>query len=211
VAGTLAGLGVWVLAVWQSASWLPYVALVGGAMAALGLLWRAYLSGRGGSWASGLLTLLPPICLVQLVRPVAGVGLRPLWFVLSGTALLGLFLAGGPVKKWVDAKFEPTNTAPPTAAPVDLDATAARLDNKADRDEAKAALLKAGAAAEPAVRKLLASKADGTLLAACDVLEQIGTADTVPVLRKLADDTTSKAVRQEAASSADAIEKRLAK
>ncbi len=212
VAGTLVGLGVWVLGVWQSASWLPYVALVGGSMVALGLLWRAYLSGRGGAWGSGLLTLLPPVCLVQLVRPVAGVGLRPLWFVLSGVALLGLFAAGGPVKKWVDAKFEPAGVAPPTvAAVVDVDVTAGRLENKAEREEAKAVLVKAGAVAEPAVRKLLTAKADSTVMAACDVLEQIGTADTVPVLRKLADDTTSKAVRMEAASAADAIEKRLTK
>ena len=212
VAGTLVGLGVWVLAVFQSASWLPYVALVGGAMVALGLLWRAYLSGRGGSWAGGLLTLLPPICLVQLVRPVAGAGLRPLWFVLSGAALLGLFAAGGPAKKWVDAKFEPAKVALPTVAPVgDLDTTAGRLENKAERDEAKAVLVKAGATAEPAVRKLLAAKADSTVMAACDVLAEIGTADTVPALRKLADDTPSKAVRMEAASAADAIEKRLTK
>ena len=207
VVGTLVGLGVWVLAVWQSATWLPYVALVGGGMAAFGLLWRAYLSGRGGAWASGLLTLLPPVCFVQLVRPVANVGLRPLWFVLSGAGLFGLFAVGGPVKKWVDARFDPPHAVTRTAT--DPEASAARLENKSERDAAKAELVKAGAAAELAVRKLLAAKADGTVLAACDVLEEIGTADSVPALRKLADDTTSKAVRIEAASAADAIEKRL--
>ncbi len=212
VAGTLVGLGVWVLAVFQSATWLPYVALVGGAMVALGLLWRAYLSGRGGSWAGGLLTLLPPICLVQLVRPVAGVGLRPLWFVLSGVALLGLFVAGGSAKRWVDDRFDVAKVNPPTVAPAaDPDTTAGRLENKAEREEAKAALVKAGATAEPAVRKQLAAKADSTVMAACDVLAEVGTADTVPVLRKLADETPSRAVRIEAASAADAIEKRLKK
>lgn len=210
VVGTLVGLGVWVLAVWQSANWLPYVALVAAAMAALGLLWCAYLSGRHGSWVSGLITLLPPVCLVQLVRPVAGVGLWPLRFVLSGLGLFGLFLAGTPAKKWVDERFDvPSTTLTTTTPAADLETTAARLESKAEREEARAALVKAGEAAEPAVRKLLTTKADGTVIAACDVLEQIGTADTVPVLRKLADDTSSKAVRIEAASAADAIEKRL--
>lgn len=212
VVGTLVGLGVWVLGVWQAVNWLPYVALVGGAMALFGLLWRAYLCGRGGSWVSGLITLLPPVCLVQLVRPVAGVGLRPLWFVLSGLGLFALFLVGTPTKKWVDQNFDGRSTArPPTPSDADLDATAGRLETKGEREEAKAVLVKAGAEAEPAVRKLLSAKADGTVLAACDVLEQIGTAETVPALRKLADDTTSKAVRIEAASAADAIEKRLKK
>ncbi len=212
VVGTLVGLGVWVLAVWQSANWLPYVALIGAAMTALGLLWRAYLCGRNGSWVSGLLTLLPPVCLVQLVRPAAGVGLRPLWFVLSGLGLFGLFIVGTPTKKWVDDKFDGPSTGLTTTTPAaDLDTTAGRLETKAEREEAKAALVKAGATAEPAVRKLLTAKGDGTVIAACDVLEQIGTADTVPVLRKLADDTPSRAVRIEAASAADAIEKRLKK
>jgi hypothetical protein len=209
LAGTLVGLGVWVMAVFQSAKWGPYVALVGGAMVAFGLLWRAYLSGRGGSWAGGLITLLPPVCLVQLLRPVAGAGLRPLWFVLSGVGLLGLFAAVGPVKKWSDETFEPPVAS--SQPDVDPDATAALLDNKADRESAKRALVKAGVAAEPAVRKLLTAKADGTVIAACDVLGEIGTAESVPALRKLADDTPSKAVRIEAATAADAIQKRLSK
>jgi hypothetical protein len=125
--------------------------------------------------------------------------------------LLGLFIAGTPAKKWVDERFDAPRTVLTSLTPGDLDTTAERLENKAEREEAKAALVKAGETAEPAVRKLLSSKADGTVLAACDVLEQIGTAETVPVLRKLADDTTSKAVRIEAASAADAIEKRLKK
>jgi hypothetical protein len=210
VTGTLVGLGVWVLGVWQAAGWLPYVALMGGAMAAFGLLWRAYLSGRGGSWAGGLLTLLPPICLVQLLRPVEGVGLRPLWFVLSGLGLLGLFVVGQPVHRWVDDTFEVKKVdAPPAPAVMDVDTAAAKLESKADREEAKKALVKAGAVAEPAVRKLLAAKADGTVLAACDVLSEIGTAETVPVLRKLADQTPSRAVRIEATTAADAIDERL--
>lgn len=208
VTGTLVGLAGWVLGVWQVAGLLPFVAVVGGAMVAFGLLWRAYLSG---SWAKGLITLLPPMCLIQLVRPVAGVGLRPLWFVLSGIGLLGLFVVGSPVKRWVDGTFEVQRVDAPLVevAPLDLNATAQRLENKADREEAKKTLVKAGATAEPAVRKMLTAKADGTALAACDVLAEIGTADSVTALRKLADDTTSKAVRIEAASAADAIEKRL--
>lgn len=208
VTGTLVGLVVWVLGVWQAAGLLPFVAVVGGAMVAFGLLWRAYLSG---SWAKGLITLLPPMCLIQLVRPVAGVGLRPLWFVLSGVGLLGLFVVGGPVKRWVDGTFEVqrVDALSVEVAPLDLNVTAQRLENKADREEAKKSLVKAGAAAELAVRKMLTAKADGTTLAACDVLAEIGTADSVTALRKLADDTTSKAVRIEAASAADAIQKRL--
>lgn len=211
VTGTLVGLGAWVLGVWQAAGWLPYVAVMGGAMAAFGVLWRAYLSGRGGSWASGLLTLVPPVCLVQLVRPVTGYGLRPLWFVLSGAALLGLYVVGQPVSRWVDDNFEAkkVEVVRGEVTPFDAEVTAARLETKSDREEAKRSLVKAGAAAEPAVRKLLAAKADGTVMAACDVLAEIGTAESVSSLRKLADDTASKAVRFEAASAADAIEKRL--
>jgi hypothetical protein len=208
VVGTLVGLAAWVLGVWQTGGWLPFVAVVGGAMAAFGLLWRAYLSARGGSWVGGVITLLPPVCVVQLVRPVAGVGLRPLWFVLSGVGLFGLFLIGGPTKRWVDRTFE-SPKADTATTPFDPDAAARRLENKADREEAKRALLKAGAAAEPAVRPLLSSSADGTVLAACDVLAEIGTADSLPALRKLADDTASKAVRIEATDAADAIRRRL--
>lgn len=210
VVGTLVGLAAWVLGVWQTGGWLPFVAVVGCGMAAIGLLWRAYLSARGGSWVGGVITLLPPVCVVQLVRPVAGVGLRPLWFVLSGVGLFGLFLIGGPTKKWVDMTFESPKPAPATAA-FDPETTARRLENKADREEAKAALVKAGAAAEPAVRALLTNSADGTVLAACDVLAEIGTADSLPALRKLADDTHSKAVRVEATDAADAILRRLGK
>jgi hypothetical protein len=105
-AGTLVGLGLWVMGVWQSAEWLPYTALVGGAMVAFGLLWRAYLSSVGGSWVNGAVTLLPPVCLVQLVRPVLGYGLRPLWFVLAGAALIGLFAVGQPAKRWVDEQID---------------------------------------------------------------------------------------------------------
>jgi len=211
VTGTLVGLVVWLLGVWQMPGLLPFVAVVGGAMIAFGLLWRAYLCGRGGSWVKGVLTLLPPVCLIQLVRPVNGVGLRPLWFVLSGVGLLGLFVVSGPVKRWVDDTFETKKVDAPPAevTPLDLTTVAQRLENKADREEAKKALVKAGAAAEPAVRKMLAAKGDGTALAACDVLTEIGTADSMSALRKLADDTPSKAVRIEAASTADAIQKRL--
>lgn len=212
VVGTLAGVAAWLLGVWPAPPLPSFVAVVGGAMAGFGLLWRAYLCGRGGAWAKGLLALLPPVCLIQLVRPVAGIGLRPLWFVLSGVGLLGLFVVGNPVKRWVDDTFEAKRAAPPVdSTPLDLDAVARRLENRADREGAKKTLLEAGAAAEPAARKLLANKADGTVLVACDVLAEIGTADTVPALRKLADDTSSKAVRIEAATAADEIEKRLQK
>src|SRR6185369_9727506 len=120
-------------------------------------------------------------CLIQLVRPVNGVGLRPLWFVLSGVGLLGLFVVSGPVKRWVDDTFETKKVDAPPAevTPLDLTTVAQRLENKADREEAKKALVKAGAAAEPAVRKMLAAKGDGTALAACDVLTEIGTADSM--------------------------------
>jgi hypothetical protein len=213
VAGTLVGLGVWVLGVWQAGGWLPYVAVVGGSLAAFGLLWRAYLSGRGGSWAGGLLTLLPPVCLVQLVRPVDGYGLRPLWFVLSGLGLFGLYVVGQPVHRWVDDTFEAKKVEAPPAAPtaIDVEAVAAKLGSKADREEGRKALVRAGVSAEPAVRKLLAAKADGTVLAACDVLSEIGTAETAAALRKLADQTPSRAVRIEATTAADAIDERLRK
>jgi hypothetical protein len=209
--GTLVGLGAWVMGVWVSAAWLPYVALVGGAMVAFGFLWRAYLSGRDGAWGHGLVTLLPPVGLVQLFRPVSGYGRKPLLFAITGGVLCGLFAVGGPAKRWFDERFETqvvptTSTVPVTTA----DTAVERLSDKAERDAAKAVLVRLGPAAEPAVRKVLTGNGDATTLAACDVLEQIGTAESVTALRKLADETTSKAVRLEATSAAEAIEKRLA-
>lgn len=214
--GTLVGLGAWVLAVWVAAAWLPYVALVGGAMIAFGFLWRAYLSGRDGAWVSGLVSLLPPVGLVQLFRPVSGYGRKPLLFVVSGGILCGLFAVGGPTRKWFDERLE-VQVVPGVAEPADenpaakADSVAERLGDKAGRDEVKQTLVRLGPAAEPAVRRALAGKGDAAALAACDVLEQIGTAESVAALRKLADEpTTSRAVRIEAASTADAIQKRLA-
>lgn len=207
--GTLVGLGAWVMGVWVSAAWLPYVALVGGAMIAFGFLWRAYLSGRGGAWGSGLLTLLPPVALVQLLRPVSGYGRKPLLFAVSGGVLCGLFAVGGPAKRWIDERFEVQ--AVPEQPAESAEQLAQRLGEKADRDGAKKGLVRLGPPAEPAVRAQLAARSESAVLAACDVLEQIGTAESVAALRRLADDpATSKAVRIEATSAADAIEQRLA-
>lgn len=214
--GTLVGLGAWVMGVWVSAAWLPYVALVGGAMIAFAFLWRAYLSGRGGAWGLGLLSLLPPVGLVQLLRPASGYGRKPLLFAVTGGVLCGLFALGGSAKKWVDEHFE-AQVVPGAAEPPDEPAAetaeqlAGRLGNKADRDGAKKGLMRIGPAAEPAVRAQLTTKSESAVLTACDVLEQIGTAESVAALRKLADDpATSKAVRIEATGAADVIEKRLA-
>jgi hypothetical protein len=207
LAGSLVGLAAWVLGVWQAGGWLPFTAVVGGSMVAFGVAWRAYLSGRGRGAGVGLFALVPPLCLVNLFRPAAGVALWPLGFVVSGGALLGLFAAGEPVGAWVNQMFEVT----PTPMAIDVQAAATRLQNKDDREAARRALVRAGAAAEPAVLRLLGGKPDATVLAACDVLAEVGTAESVPALRKLADETVSKAVRLEATAAADAIEKRLGK
>lgn len=104
-AGVALGVSAWLLGVLSSATWLPYVALSGGAMVVFGLLWRAYLSSRNGNWLTGLATLVPPVCFVQLLRPAGQHGREPLAFVVAGIALVGLFLVGPQAKAYVDANI----------------------------------------------------------------------------------------------------------
>lgn len=101
--GLILGLGTWVMGVFHSPAWFPFVALVGATMIAFGFLWRAYLSGRGSGWAAGVATLLPPVCLVQLLRPIGQHGHRPLAFVMTGLVLGALFAGGPTVSAKVDS------------------------------------------------------------------------------------------------------------
>jgi hypothetical protein len=103
--GVALGISAWFLGVLSSSTWLPYVALSGGAMAVFGLLWRAYLSSRNGNWLAGLVTALPPVCFVQLLRPAGQQGRRPLAFVIAGVSLVGLFFVGPQAKAYVDANI----------------------------------------------------------------------------------------------------------
>ncbi len=257
--GVVLGLSAWFLGVLSSATWLPYVALFGGAMAVFGLLWRAYLSSRNGNWLVGLASALPPVCFVQLLRPVGRHGHKPLAFVVAGVALVGLFCVGPQAKAYVDANigekatdFKITSksttelgienyhkataeeqaemlmalhsdanssslTTRTTAlaalfklnVEVAIPVAIAKLSDPDDRDHARTRLLEQGANAEPAVMNLLSSTAESQQLLACGMLEKIGTAQSYQVLRDLAEATTSRAVRVEAALAADTIAKRL--
>jgi hypothetical protein len=219
--GVALGLTAWFLGVLSSSTWLPYVALSGGAMVVFGLLWRAYLSSRGGNWLAGLATALPPVCFVQLLRPAGQHGRKPLAFVIAGIALVGLFLVGPQAKAYVDAnigqktaefRITPKSSSPEADNAVSTEELAeqavAKLGHSDERDQARTQLLQLGVKAEPAVLKLLGNKAESQQLLACGLLEKIGTAQSYQPLRDLAEATTSRAVRVEAAIAADAILKR---
>lgn len=207
--GAVVGLGTWVMGVLHHPAWLPYTALVGGTMAAFGYLWRAYLSGRGSGPAAGFATLLPPVGVVQLLRPIGGHGLRPLAFVLAGAGLVGLYLNGDRTRATAD-EFLGTAEVRPAAAELTPAEAVALLERKAGREAAKRALVKHGSAAEKPLVEALGAKAEPVVLAACEVLEQVGGEEAAAALRKLADDpATTRAVRQEAAAAASAITARL--
>lgn len=105
LAGTaVAGL-LWLIAVVTAPDLFPFVALLGGSMVAFGWLWRAYLAGRSGHPASGLVTLLPPVAAVRLFVPTPAHGLRPLRFVLAGAVFLGLFVLGPAVRSVFEGEF----------------------------------------------------------------------------------------------------------
>jgi hypothetical protein len=208
VGGLLIGLVAWTGGVFLDATWLPHVALIGGAMAAFGWLWRAYLSGRSGNLLAAGATLLPPVCVVQLFRPIGQYGLRPLRFVATGLALLGLFAVGPAVHAKVGGAFG-ERSEPLQSEPVTAEELANQLGEKATREAARKGLVLLGADAEPAVLPLLGSANEATVLVACEVLEQIGGEKSLAALRKVADEAQTRAVRVEAASAANAIAKRV--
>jgi hypothetical protein len=105
VVSTIAGLGVWVLGAFHDSSWFRYLILIGLGMTAGGVLWRAYLSGRSGNLLAGLLTLLPPGCLIQLCRPIGQYRWLPLLFVFTGLALTGSAIGGPGVSRWIDQQI----------------------------------------------------------------------------------------------------------
>jgi hypothetical protein len=86
---------------------------------------------------------------------------------------------------------------------------AERLTDREDRPEAKAALIRLGAAAEAAVLPLLKSDREPVALVACEVLERIGGAKAEAELRALAETTKSRAVRQEATQAAETVAERV--
>ncbi len=207
--GAMVGLGTWVMSVLHHPAWLPYTALVGGTMAAFGYLWRAYLSGRGSGPAAGFATLLPPVGLVQLLRPIGSHGLRPLAFVLAGAGLVGLYLSGDRTRAMADQFLGTAEVRPATTELTPAEAVAL-LERKTDREAAKRALVKHGAGAEKPLVEALGAKAEPVVLAACEVLEQVGGEEAAAALRTLADDpATTRAVRQEATAAAAAITARL--
>jgi hypothetical protein len=214
--GIVLGLSTWALGVFHSPTWFPFVALVGATMIAFGFLWRAYLSGRSGDWMAGVATLLPPVCLVQLFRPIGQHRLRPLAFVVTGLVLCALFVGGPAASAKVDAAIgvkarlpEPATSDATGEKLPELETALEMLDRKADRDAAKKALVKLGAAAEGGLRQKLTSKSEPVVLAACEILEQIGGEKSIDDLRKLADTAGTRAVRVEAATAAEAISARL--
>lgn len=185
--GLFTGVGVWVLGVLAHPGWGPYTAVVGIAMIGSGLVWRAYLSGRGGR----------PLLLVATGAALCGLSAVGPKLVTAVGHALGVNAAQGPVAV-------PTEPAPATTA----EGAAEQPRSRDIRDAARKALITLGPAAEPAVLPLLRSDSESTVLAACEVLEQIGGPDARAALRTLADTTPVRAVRVQATEAIEAIGKR---
>jgi hypothetical protein len=91
---TVGAVCVWVASVLFQPSWFVCVAALGAAVVAFGLAWQAYLAGRNGQTLRGIVTLLPPLNVMQLFKPSGEYGRRPLRFVLTGLLILGMYFAG---------------------------------------------------------------------------------------------------------------------
>jgi len=102
--GTLAALALWLGGLFYNPECLPFVALVGGAMLAFGLLWRAYLISQDESVFKGVLCLLPPFNLLRLFQKSGDNGFRPLRFAASGAVALALFSTGASARSYVESR-----------------------------------------------------------------------------------------------------------
>jgi hypothetical protein len=95
---TLVGLGLWISGVVFEPEPLPFVALLGGLLLAVGWVWAIHLASLQGFW-NAIIALLPPITVWYLIRPSSDNGARPLLYVICGAMLLGLFVVGIPARE----------------------------------------------------------------------------------------------------------------
>jgi hypothetical protein len=106
------GVLIWGYSVLQDAAYLPFVLVVGIAMMVFSILWRAYITAKASGLGWSLLSILPPFCVIQLLRPAREYRLLPLMCFTAGTLLGGFFMIGADVKASIDTAF-----AAPTAKP----------------------------------------------------------------------------------------------
>lgn len=102
--GTLSALSLWLGGLFYNPECLPFVAIVGGAMLAFGVLWRAYLISQDESVLKGLISLLPPFNIVRLFQKSGENGHRPLRFAATGAVALALFSTGAAARSYVESK-----------------------------------------------------------------------------------------------------------
>lgn len=102
--GTVATLALWLGSLFYNPECLPFVALVGGAMLAFGILWRAYLVAQEESLVQGLLALIPPFNLIRLFEKSNENGHRPLRFALSGATAIVLFATGATARNYFEGQ-----------------------------------------------------------------------------------------------------------
>ena len=108
-----------------------------------------------------------------------------------------------------EEKGEPDKAVEDTTEAVNTAVNQVLSGNKGERYQGRLALKRMGPKAEPVVRELLASPSELVVLTACDLLDEIGTADSLPALRTVADDpAASRGVRIEATTALEAIQKR---
>ena len=127
--GTLSALSLWLGSLFYNPECLHFVAIVGGAMVAFGVLWRAYLISQDESVLKGVISLLPPFNIVRLFQKSGENGHRPLRFSASGAVALALFSTGAAARSYVESK--------PASGPVATSATetADKLRSVAEQPE----------------------------------------------------------------------------
>jgi len=199
--GTFSAIALWLGGLFYNPECLPFVALLGGALLMFGLLWRAYLVGRDESPLRGVLCLLPPFNVVRLFQKSGDNGHRPLRFAATGALVLGLFAASASARSFVEKKTL-ANAEPETSTPESTAAVIAKLAAREHRADAQRRLVAMGPAAEGELIARLPDADDATVLAAIDVLSQIGGSNSVSAFRRLAETSKSPLVKSEAAAAA---------
>jgi hypothetical protein len=132
---TVAAIAVWLAGVFVKPDWFICVALLGGALVAFGYAWRAYLAGRDGRTLRGLVTLIPPVNAIAQLKPNEVHGHRPLRFVLSGLAVLGLFHLGKDSHAAAEAAFKQIQPAVPPVQPSGIAGAIRELSDQQKDDQ----------------------------------------------------------------------------
>jgi len=112
---------------------LKYVAIIAIFELLVGYFWIAYLAGHRNT-LRGLTTLLPPVWICRAVESNPYQGYRPLRFVLTGLALLLLFVAGPRMQPSIYAAIGMDAEAPSAAREIKPTLLSRLTDTERDND-----------------------------------------------------------------------------